>query len=441
MKAEVAVKQPRIHTDILYFYFTNSKTSMTNLITILLILFFSLNIYSHGSAGSIPSDETSNRAINFPDTKQYKTLVTDLHTHSVFSDGHVWPNIRVGEALRDGLDVLAVTEHLEYQPHREDIPNPDRNKSFIEAKAAAGNSDILIINGSEITRNMPPGHINAVFIKDANKLINIDPSKEEEAQAELEKRLDELRGRDRKVADYFALASMWPPEKAIQAANDQDAFVFWNHPMWRSQKSDGIAELMPMHKDLIEKGLLHGIEVVNGEGYSEEAFQIAIDNNLAVIGTSDVHNLIDWDYKPHLGGHRPVTLVFANSKRENSVKEALKDRRTVIWFKNTLFGIKRNLQPLLEASLSIESASYNNRTQILSASIKNNSDVLFLLKNKSDFTFTNSEDLVEVPAQGTKYLGVKTITRLNLLQLDFEVLNALQAPKVTSKLTLKKRVN
>ena len=395
---------------------------MTNLITILFILFFSLNIYSHGSAGSIPSDETSDRAINFPDTKQYKTLVTDLHTHSVFSDGHVWPNIRVGEALRDGLDVLAVTEHLEYQPHREDIPNPDRNKSFIEAKAAAGNSDILIINGSEITRNMPPGHINAVFIKDANKLINIDPSKEEEAQAELEKRLDELRGRDRKVADYFALASMWPPEKAIQAANDQDAFVFWNHPMWGSQKSDGIAELMPMHKDLIEKGLL-------------------IDNNLAVIGTSDVHNLIDWDYKPHLGGHRPVTLVFANSKRENSVKEALKDRRTVIWFKNTLFGIKRNLQPLLEASLSIESASYNNRTQILSVSIKNYSDVLFLLKNKSDFTFTNSEDLVEVPAQGTKYLGVKTITRLNLLQLDFEVLNALQAPKVTSKLTLKKRVN
>ena len=58
---------------------------MTNLITILLILFFSLNIYSHGSAGSIPSDETSDRAINFPDTKQYKTLVTDLHTHSVFS--------------------------------------------------------------------------------------------------------------------------------------------------------------------------------------------------------------------------------------------------------------------------------------------------------------------------------------------------------------------
>ena len=83
---------------------------MTNLLTILLVLFFSLNTYSHGSAGSIPNDETSNRAINFPDTKQYKTLVTDLHTHSVFSDGHVWPNIRVGEALRDGVCLLYTSD-------------------------------------------------------------------------------------------------------------------------------------------------------------------------------------------------------------------------------------------------------------------------------------------------------------------------------------------
>ena len=29
-----------------------------------------------------------------------------LGTHSVFSDGHVWPSIRVSEALRDGLDAL-----------------------------------------------------------------------------------------------------------------------------------------------------------------------------------------------------------------------------------------------------------------------------------------------------------------------------------------------
>lgn len=410
---------------------------MKNLITFFLILFFSLSVYSHGAAGSISEDEKEGRNISFPDTKTYKTLVTDLHTHSVFSDGHVWPNIRVKEALLDGVDVLAVTEHLEYQPHIADIPHPDRNKSFIEAKAAAGKNDILIINGSEITREMPPGHINAVFVKDANKLINLDPNKKEEAQAELEKRINDLRGRDRQVMDLYALAALWPPGEAVLEANNQDAFVFWNHPMWGSQKSDGIAELTPMHKDLISKGLLHGVEVVNGNFYSEEAFQIAIDNNLAVIGTSDVHNLIDWDYKPHKGGHRPVTLVFANSKSSNSVKEALKDRRTVVWFKNILFGTKRNLQPLLEASLKIESAKYNGRATILGINIKNNSDAVFQLMNKSNYTFTSNEDLVEVPAQGVKYLEVKTKERLNQLELDFEVLNALEAPKVNAEITLK----
>ena len=57
-------------------------------------------------------------------------LSTDLHIHTVFSDGAVWPSIRVEEARREGLDLIALTEHLEYQPHEEDIPHPDRNRSY-----------------------------------------------------------------------------------------------------------------------------------------------------------------------------------------------------------------------------------------------------------------------------------------------------------------------
>ncbi len=135
-----------------------------------------------------------------------------------------------------------------------------------------------------------------------------------------------------------------------------------------------------------------------------------------------------------------MTLVFVNSKSENSVKKALEQRRTVVWFKNTLLGLKRNLNPLLEASLSIESASYNSRNQIVGLTIKNNSDAKFLLKNKSEYTFTNNDDLVVVPAQGTKYLEVKTVKRLNMLQLDFVVMNALSAPKEYAKLSLATRI-
>jgi hypothetical protein len=38
--------------------------------------------------------------------------------------------IRVEEALRDGLDGIAITEHLEWQPHLKDIPHPDRNRAY-----------------------------------------------------------------------------------------------------------------------------------------------------------------------------------------------------------------------------------------------------------------------------------------------------------------------
>ena len=77
---------------------------------------------------------SSDREITFPNLDNYLTLVCDLHTHSVFSDGSVWPDIRVEEAKRDKIDVLAVTEHLEYQPHSSDIPHPNRNRSYQLAK-------------------------------------------------------------------------------------------------------------------------------------------------------------------------------------------------------------------------------------------------------------------------------------------------------------------
>ena len=52
-----------------------------------------------------------------------------------------------------------------------------------------------------------------------------------------------------------------------------------NHPHWESQRRDGIARLDPIHDKIISKKYLHGIEVVNMSTFSEEAMQIALDNN------------------------------------------------------------------------------------------------------------------------------------------------------------------
>lgn len=74
-------------------------------------------------------DHGHNRPIQFPDIPGYQTLKCDFHQHTVFSNGSVWPNIRVQEAVKDGLDAISITDHLEYQPHEDDIPHPDLNRS------------------------------------------------------------------------------------------------------------------------------------------------------------------------------------------------------------------------------------------------------------------------------------------------------------------------
>ena len=38
--------------------------------------------------------------IHFPNLPGYQTLKCDLHMHTVFSDGEVWPTVRVREAWR-----------------------------------------------------------------------------------------------------------------------------------------------------------------------------------------------------------------------------------------------------------------------------------------------------------------------------------------------------
>ena len=196
---------------------------------------------------------------------------------------------------------------------------------------------------------------------------------------------------------------------------------------------------MQNSKELIDKKLLHGIEIVNGDSYSEEAFQIAIENKLTLIGTSDVHNLIEWDYIER-DSHRPVTLVFTNNKNKNSIKRALFQGRTVVWFKDSLIGLKQNLIPLLESCLSISSGKYLDDTNILSIEINNNSGASFILKNSSNYSFQNYDDLISIDPKASVKLEIKTIEKLERLSLPFIVLNALETPKKNAKIILEYEV-
>ena len=351
---------------------------------ILLITVFISFIFGHGG--------DNGRKIEFPDLPGLKTLVCDLHMHTVFSDGSVWPNIRVMEANKDGLDVIATTEHLEYQSWISDIPHPDRNRSYELAKGFAGNSGLLVINGSEITREMPPGHANAIFINDANKLIKDDPI------------------------------------ESFLEARKQDAFIFWNHPYWASQSPDASVPLDQLHIEMINNKLIQGIEIVNDTTYSNEAFQLALDYDLTILGTSDIHDIVDWQYRIPSGGHRPVTLVFAREKNEEALKKALVNGQTVVWFNKKLIGKPDYLIPLMNSSIKIKSAKYINNTTIVHVVMSNNSDAPYTLRNQSEFDFYNATNLVTIPPHGTTIIDVRTITKKRKFELEFEVLNALVEP-------------
>lgn len=384
---------------------------MIRIKTLILVVIISINY----SAIYGQKTEKYTRKIFFPDIKGFKTLITDFHQHTVFSDGSVWPTIRVEEAIKDGLDAISLTEHLEYQPYSKDIPNPDRNrayelsKSFAENKNKSIDRKLIIINGQEITKSMPPGHINAIFLNDANKLLY--PK-------------DSLKG--------------------ILEANKQDAFVFWNHPAWPAQRSDGIAKLDEFHKYLIKEELLHGVEVVNELYYSEEALAIALENDLTIMGTSDIHGLIDWLFKvpdDHensntiLPGHRPVTIVFSKDKSKNGIKDALFAGRTAVFYKELLIGKEENLKPLVEKCLIINNVedlvlgySEDGKSTIKKVEIKNVSDAPFILKNLNSFTFETNSDIINIMPNSIHSISVKTKGK-PLNELKFEVLNGIIAPK------------
>ena len=350
------------------------------------------------------------KRISFPDVGGYKVLVCDAHIHTVFSDGLVWPTLRVEEGIREGLDVLAITDHLEYQPHKEDIPRPNLNRGYELAKAFAKDRPILVINGAEVTRSMPPGHFNAIYLLDENALLNDDPI------------------------------------EVLREASRQGAFIFWNHPSWPTTVEDGSVHLLEMHQQLLKEGLVHGIEVINGNNYYEDAVALALKHNLAMMGNSDVHGPTEWDYQISKGSHRPATLILAKEKTEESVKEALLERRTIAWHNSLLVGPEKYVSPLVQAIIKIRSAKYQGSERmgeatVLSIVLENESEVEFILENVSHYSFQQSLETVVLSPRTSMTLLVKTLKKLKDVEIPFLVKNAIIGVNQHPTWVLKATVN
>ena len=154
--------------------------------------------------------------------------------------------------------------------------------------------------------------------------------------------------------------------------------------------------------------------------------RLALKHNLTLIGTSDVHNLIDWDYQPEAGGHRPVTLAFAAEKSNEAAKEALFSRRTVVWWQNTLIGRPPELNALLQASLKATNPVWKgSRLQI---TLINDSDATFQLRNLSDYSVRTHGPVIEVASNDSTVVAFELAERPKDFQVTFDVMNTLVAP-------------
>ena len=335
--------------------------------------------------------------IDIPDLKGYVTLKCDFHMHTVFSDGSVWPVVRVDEAYRDGLDAISITDHLEYRPKKDDLAT-SHNRSYEIAQAAAKNRKIMLIRGAEITREMPPGHSNAIFLTNADELDK---------------------------PDYM---------DAFRAAKAQNAFIFWNHPGWLAQQPDTTL-WWPEHTRLHEQGMMHGIEVVNGE-YYPEVHRWCLDKKLTMLGNTDVHAPMQ-TFAP--GKHRTMTLVFARSATTEAIYEALMARRTVVYHDEFLIGEETYLKELFENALEWKTRKEGN---VVTITVTNNSDLSFRLKKtRSDARLIYFRNTSIVPftiaPKSTRSFTVRLLDGIQGGNVNFNVENLLAEPNTGMKYTLK----
>ncbi|MDR0301425.1 MAG: CehA/McbA family metallohydrolase [Treponema sp.] len=337
------------------------------------------------------------RGIVIPNLNGYVTLKCDFHIHTVFSDGNVWPTVRIEEAYREGLDAIAITDHIDWHPHSKDI-NGSHNRSYEVAEPTAKSRGMILVKGCEITRNMPPGHFNAIFLTDVDKLDK--PG----------------------YMDIF------------RAAQAQNAFIFWNHPHWERQQPDTTL-WWPEHTKLLEQGIMQGIEVVNGT-YSPEAHQWCLEKKLTMFGNTDTHEPMQVFTS---GNHRTMTLVFARNKTSEAIYEALKERRTAVYYNQYVIGEEIYLKELFENAVDISVTKTGNTARI---TFKNKSDLVFNLRETShDKRLTYFRNYTLYPyvirSQSTQTITVRLNDGIESGDVNFVIENFLVEPSTGMKYTVK----
>jgi len=243
---------------------------------------------------------------------QYHVLRGDFHIHTPHSDGKLSPEERVVEAWEYGYDVIAITDHGNFKAYEEALPT---------AKALG----LLLVRGME-TGIHEREHLVALGLT-----ADYQPRNSHHWAMKT--------GEDR---PYYR--DQW------QRLGDAGAFVLYPHPH---------VGLKEPTRWAIKKGLLGGIEVMNGgvgDGWGSKnshgihwypfALDWAVEHNLAVFANSDIHH-------PRGKQPRTVTLVLTKDRTVEGVMDALRTGRTVAQFNDMLCAREDVLSLLIDSLVDV----------------------------------------------------------------------------------------
>ena len=306
--------------------------------------------------------------IILPQVNGYTCYKADLHTHTMFSDGDLTPRQRIREAWMDGLDIVALTDHLEYRRQEQEMLNAlapynadgkpytyrpanielvksnhttgvkcnydavyDEAKAFVKRSAMP----IMLVKGTELSREpLQLGHFCALFVKDISSIY------------------------DRDI------------KQALRNVHAQGGLVIHNHPAYRRTTSDK----SKMQAELYDEGLIDGVEIVNDLTFYPKIIRRAVEENLIMLGASDIHRPTTEVYGSR-GVLRTMTFIMAKECTEKAIREALEKRRTIAYSGGDLMGEEKLLSDFFNAAVDCRLALYNEHESTGYYHLTNNSSI------------------------------------------------------------------
>lgn len=292
------------------------------------------------------------RTIAIPDIDSYRTFKCDFHLHTFYADAEVSPAGRVYEAWSEGLDVIAMTEHVGTHKTK-GVMLKDYNLPPRLAQAEGKKRGMIVIKGVEITRDKPFGHMNALFLTDCGVFQENKYVKDE-------------KGKFVRKEDGFRISTPGGEESDFAEAEKQGAFIIWNHPGWPDKKTT----LFHLQDSLIRQHRIHAVEVCNHNEWYPKVLDWFDRFHLPMVANSDQHAPSACEYGRRF---RPMTLVFAKEYTEASIREAMFAGRVVAFFDQKLAGDAKLLEQLVHHSLTVKVID-EKKGRI---EVTNNSDIEF----------------------------------------------------------------